>query len=128
MRLEKIGVHRAATVGGPPIGASSAPPAAGRRFGLQSLVLGTAVMLLLFLVGYPLLWLILAAFGLPQELGLEHILRAFTRPQNYAALVNTLQLAFGTGVMSVLIGVPLAWATSRTDMVFRNIVHALVAL
>ena len=109
-------------------GAVAAPNARGRRFGLQGLVLGVAVALLLFLVGYPLLWLILAAFGLPREFGIEYFVRAFTRPQNYSALINTLQLALGTGVMSVLIGVPLAWATARTDIKFRNAVHALVAL
>ena len=102
--------------------------ARGKRFGLQGLVLGVAVALLLFLVGYPLLWLILAAFGLPREFGIEYFVRAFTRPQNYSALINTLQLALGTGVMSVLIGVPLAWATARTDIKFRNTMHALVAL
>ena len=59
---------------------------------------------------------------------IEHLQRAFTRPQNYAALVNTLQLALGTGIMSVLIGVPLAWATARSDMPLRHVVHALVAL
>ena len=91
-------------------------------------MLGVAVALLLFLVGYPLLWLILAAFGLPREFGIEYFVRAFTRPQNYSALINTLQLALGTGVMSVVIGVPLAWATARTDIKFRNAVHALVAL
>ena len=109
-------------------GAVAAPNARGRRFGLQGLVLGVAVALLLFLVGYPLLWLILAAFGLPREFGIEYFVRAFTRPQNYSALINTLQLALGTGVMSVLIGVPLAWATARTDIKFRNTMHALVAL
>ena len=113
---------------GGPLGAVAAPNARGKRFGLQGLVLGVAVALLLFLVGYPLLWLILAAFGLPREFGIEYFVRAFTRPQNYSALINTLQLALGTGVMSVLIGVPLAWATARTDIKFRNAVHALVAL
>ena len=113
---------------GEPPGAVAAPNARGKRFGLQGLVLGVAVALLLFLVGYPLLWLILAAFGLPREFGIEYFVRAFTRPQNYSALINTLQLALGTGVMSVVIGVPLAWATARTDIKFRNAVHALVAL
>ena len=113
---------------GGPLGAVAAPNVRGKRFGLQGLVLGVAVALLLFLVGYPLLWLILAAFGLPREFGIEYFVRAFTRPQNYSALINTLQLALGTGVMSVLIGVPLAWATARTDIKFRNAVHALVAL
>ena len=91
-------------------------------------MLGLAVALLLFLVGYPLLWLFLGALGVPQSFGLEHVQRAFTRPQNYAALVNTLQLALGTGIMSIFIGVPLAWATARTDMPLRQVVHALVAL
>ena len=113
---------------GGPLGAGAAPNVRGKRFGLQGLVLGVAVALLLFLVGYPLLWLILAAFGLPREFGIEYFVRAFTRPQNYSALINTLQLALGTGVMSVVIGVPLAWATARTDIKFRNAVHALVAL
>ena len=113
---------------GGPLGAVAAPNVRGKRFGLQGLVLGVAVALLLFLVGYPLLWLILAAFGLPREFGIEYFVRAFTRPQNYSALINTLQLALGTGVMSVVIGVPLAWATARTDIKFRNAVHALVAL
>jgi iron(III) transport system permease protein len=112
--------------------ASGADQARGRpatsRISFQGLVLGFAVALLLFLVGYPLLWLFLGALGVPQSLGFEHLQRAFARPQNYAALVNTLQLALGTGIMSVLIGVPLAWATSRTNMPLRYLVHALVAL
>ena len=91
-------------------------------------MLGLAIVLLLVLVGYPLLWLGLGALGLPQSLGVEHLERAFTRPQNYAALVNTLQLALGTGIMSVLIGVPLAWATARSTMPLRHVVHGLVAL
>src|SRR5262245_34614874 len=98
------------------------------RLGLQGMVLGLGVAVLLFLVGYPLLWLMLGALGMPQSIGLEHLQRAFTRPQNYAALVNTLQLALGTGLMSVAIGVPLAWATARSDMPLRGLVHALVAL
>lgn len=103
-------------------------PGRSRRPGVQGIVLGVAVALLLFLVGYPLLWLVLAAFGLPQSFGLEQLTRAFVRPQNYAALVNTLQLALGAGVMSILLGVPLAWATARSDMPCRRVVHALVAL
>jgi iron(III) transport system permease protein len=98
------------------------------RLNVQGIVLGLAGGVLLFLVGYPLLWLMLGALGVPQSIGLEHLERAFTRPQNYAALVNTLQLALGTGLMSIALGVPLAWATARSDMPLRQVVHALVAL
>ena len=110
-----------------PFGARLPAPAKGRPR-IEGIVLGLAVALLLFLVGYPLLWLLLGALGLPQSLGVEHLVRAFTRPQNYVALVNTLQLALGTGIMSVVIGVPLAWATARSNMRLRHVVHALVAL
>src|SRR5262245_47649432 len=101
---------------------------AGRRIGTQGAVLGLAIALLLLLVAYPLLWLLLGALGLPQSFGFEDVQRAFARPQNYVALINTLQLALGTGIMSILLGVPLAWATARTDMPLRWLVHALVAL
>jgi iron(III) transport system permease protein len=98
------------------------------RIGVQGAVLGFAVAVLLFLVGYPLLWLVLGALGLPQSIGVEHLQRAFSRPQNYSALVNTLELALGTGIMSIGLGVPLAWATARSNMALRSLVHALVAL
>src|SRR5689334_16104316 len=116
-----------------PVGVSSptaalAPAAPPGRFGLQVVVLGVAVAALLFLVGYPLLWLLLGALGVPQSLGFEHLERAFTRPQNYTALLNTLELALGTGLLSVALGVPLAWATARSDMRLGPLVHALVAL
>src|SRR5215813_13639707 len=115
----------AGTARGAPAIAAAAPTG---RFGLERILLGLGVALLLLLVGYPLLWLLLGALGLPQSIGLEHLARAFTRPQNYAALVNTLELALGTGLMSVAIGVPLAWATARSDMPLRQLVHVLVAL
>jgi iron(III) transport system permease protein len=112
--------------------ASASPNAASARagpwFSVQAMVLGAAVAVLLLLVGYPLLWLGFGALGLPQSIGLEHLQRALTRPQNFTALSNTLQLALGAGAISVLIGVPLAWATAKSDMPGRRLVHALVAL
>ena len=93
-----------------------------------TLVLGVAVLTLLLLVGYPLFWLLLGALGLPGELGLEHFVRVYTRAQNFESLKNTLVLALGTGLLSVALGVPLAWATARSDMPLRPLIQALVAL
>ena len=70
----------------------------------------------------------MAALGVPGEFQLGYIARVYTRSQNFVPLVNTLILAFGAGIMSVLLGVPLAWATARTDMPMRRTVQALVAL
>jgi iron(III) transport system permease protein len=96
--------------------------------GAQGLVLGSAIAILLLLVAYPLLWLVLAALGIPGTLTFDHLARVATRAQNYDSLVNTLQLACGTGLLSIALGVPLAWATARSDMPLRQVVHALVAL
>jgi len=92
------------------------------------MVLGLAALLLLLLVGYPLAWLILGAFGAPDDFNLTHFARAYTRSGNVEPLKNTLLLAFGCGVLSVLLGVPLAWATARTDMPMRRVIQGLVAL
>ncbi|HEY8476154.1 MAG TPA: iron ABC transporter permease [Chloroflexota bacterium] len=95
---------------------------------VAGVVLGVAALLLLFLVGYPLLWLVLGGLGLPREVSLSYFTRAFTDPANLVPLQNTLILAAGAGVLSVVLGVPLAWATARTDMPLGRLVHALVAL
>jgi iron(III) transport system permease protein len=92
------------------------------------LVLGAAVVVLLALVGYPLLWLLLGALGLPDEIGLDHFVRVYTRAQNFEPLKNTLILALGTGLLSVVLGVPLAWAAARSNVPLRRTIHALVAL
>jgi iron(III) transport system permease protein len=126
------------TSGGRP-GAAAAPrfvAARGRAPSIVSgsivhgggLVLGAAVLVLLAVVGYPLLWLLLGALGLPNEIGLDHFVRVYTRAQNFEPLTNTLVLALGTGLLSVVLGVPLAWAAARSNMPLRRSVHALVAL
>ncbi len=98
------------------------------RFEGSTLVFAIAIGLLLLIVGYPLLWLLLAALGIPGDFQLGHIARVYTRWQNFVPLVNTLILAFSTGIMSVLLGVPLAWATARSDIPMRRTMQALVAL
>ena len=92
------------------------------------LVLGVAVVALLVLVGYPLLWLLLGALGLPNEVGLDHFVRVYARTQNFEPLKNTLILALGTGLLSVVLGVPLAWTAARSNVPLRRSIHALVAL
>ena len=94
----------------------------------STVALAVATALLLLIVGYPLVWLVLAALGFPAELRLDYIAGVFARSQNYSALVNTLILALGAGAFSVVLGVPLAWAAARTDMPFRRSLQALVAL
>ena len=94
----------------------------------STVVLGVATALLLVIVAYPLAWIVLAAFGAPSQFQLGYIAGVFARSQNYGALLNTLILALGAGIFSVVLGVPLAWAAARTNMPFRRSLQALVAL
>ncbi len=94
----------------------------------RTLVLGLAILLLLFIVGYPIVWLLLGAFGFPAELGLGSFVQAYSRSQNFVTLKNTLVLTIGASLLSVVFGVPLAWATAKTDMPLRRVIQALVAL
>lgn len=91
-------------------------------------MLGVAVAALLLFIGYPLCWLVLGAVGFPGEFSLEFVVRAFSQPGNLAALANTFILALGVGVASVVLGVPLAWATARTDLPLRKVFQGLVGL
>src|SRR5215207_7112933 len=109
-----------------PVAASA--PVGPMRGASAAIVLGAATALLLVLVGYPLLWLLMAAFGLPDGFQLGFLTRVYTRAQNLQPLINTITLAAGTGLLSIMLGVPLAFATARSDMPLRRVVHALVAL
>jgi iron(III) transport system permease protein len=109
---------------------SAAHAAAARplRDPVPSLILGVAVCALLLFIGYPLCWLVMGAFGLPRGFGVDAIVRTLTQPANLTPLINTLILAVGVGVTSVVLGVPLAWAAARTDLPLRRVFHVLVAL
>lgn len=98
------------------------------RWDGSTIVFCFSIGLLLLIVGYPLLWLLMSAFGIPGEFELGYIAHVYTRSQNLAPLVNTLILAFGSAIISVAFGVPLAWATARSDVPLRRTIQALVAV
>jgi iron(III) transport system permease protein len=98
------------------------------RWDGSTVVFGLSIGLLLLIVGYPLVWLLMSAFGIPRDVQLGYIVGVFTRSQNFAPLVNTLILALGAGLISVGLGVPLAWATARSDLPLRRSIQALVAV
>lgn len=100
-----------------------------RRWLADPLVLvwiGLAI-LLLFLVGNPLLRLLIDSLRTPSgDFTLANFTAAFGRSRHVTALVNTLQLATATSVLATLMAVPMAWGVSRTDMPGRSFTHASV--
>ena len=98
------------------------------RDAIPVVTLALAVAALLLFIGYPLCWLVFGALGLPDGFSPHVLLRAFTQPANVAALANTVVLAIAVGLLGTVLGVPLAWATARTDLPMCNLFHALVGL
>lgn len=91
-------------------------------------ILGLGIAALVLFIGYPLGWLVFGALGLPGQLNPQFLIRALTQAGNLVALGNTAILALGVGLLSVVLGVPVAWATARTDLPMRKIFHGLVGL
>lgn len=94
----------------------------------RAALLGLGVAALLLFIGYPLCWLVFGAVGLPGAFNPRFLVRALTQAGNVAALANTAILALGVGLLSVVLGLPIAWATARTDLPMRKVFHGLVGL
>ncbi len=86
------------------------------------------IALLLFLVVGPILSLIEQGFQTEGGKGLTlgNYAAAFGDRLDLVALVNSLILGSGVAVLAALLGVPLAWAVSRTDMPGKDLVRLIV--
>ncbi|MFI4986788.1 MAG: ABC transporter permease [Alphaproteobacteria bacterium] len=86
------------------------------------------IALLLFLVVGPIFALIEQSFQLEggKGLTLANYAAAFGDRLDLTALVNSLILGSGVAVIAAILGVPLAWAVSRTDMPGKDLVRLMV--
>lgn len=85
-------------------------------------------LLLVFLVANPLFQLVKESLTHAKtgEFTFANYAAAFARPRYIQAFINSLQLGACVAIAAGAIGVPLAWAVSRTDMPCREIVHGMV--
>jgi iron(III) transport system permease protein len=92
--------------------------------GAAGAVLACAIVL--FFVGYPLIWL----FGGPSfEAGMpkfDYLVSVLTSGRTASALWNSFVASAGAMAFSVLMGVPIAFFCARTDMPLRGLVKVLV--
>jgi iron(III) transport system permease protein len=86
------------------------------------------IALLVVLMGLPLFWLGLKSVVLPETMtfSLQNYGEVFTSKRMLTAILNSLLLATGVGAMSVAIGVPMAWAVTRTTMPLRGLMKTLL--
>ena len=106
--------------------AAVSPPRA--RFRLDYWVGGAAIAALIVLIVLPLLSLFWGSIAAQDGLTLGYFARVVTNRLYYQALFNSLTLGAWTGLFSLLIGVPLAWAVVRTDLPGRGFVKLTATL
>jgi iron(III) transport system permease protein len=92
-----------------------------------ALLAGGLVLLLFWLVGYPLVLTFLEALGAPR-FTLAHFAEFARRPAEWQALWASLWISLVTVVLSAAIGVPLAFLFERAEFPGRRALGVLVAL
>jgi iron(III) transport system permease protein len=96
-----------------------------RRFGAGAVAL---LLLLTWLVVYPLVLVLIEGFRGPDGWTLEYLRLFFQRHNEAAALWGSLWISLATVALAALIGIPLAYLFWRYDFPGRRILGGLVAL
>src|SRR5262245_16356315 len=111
--------------------ASPLESAAGARrpLRMEHVVMGVSALALLVLVVLPLLSLVWGSVSADGRPTLAHFREAVTGRLYVQALKNSLVLGAWTAALSVAVGLPLAWAVTRTNVPAKRFVHltAIVA-
>ncbi len=94
-----------------------------RRVTLEHVVMGGAIVCLIVLVVLPLLSLLLGSVRGPEGMSLDHFSEVLTGRLYLNALKNSLILGAWTGLFSLIIGLTLAWAVSRTDVPWKPLLQ-----
>jgi iron(III) transport system permease protein len=98
------------------------------RLRLEHFVMGGAILCLIVLVVLPLLSLLIGSLRGESGVSLENFGEVVTGRLYVTALKNSLILGAWTGLFSLLIGVVLAWAVSRTDVPGKALIHVTASL
>src|SRR5262249_8647097 len=105
------------------------PPRQPRSaIGLYRIVMGGAVISLIILVVLPIGSLLLGSVWGDRGLTIDYFRDALSGRLYVQAVLNSLILGAWTGLFSVLIGLPLAWAVSRTNVPWKPLITATASL
>ncbi len=98
------------------------------RPGGRRLIIGALVVLLAWLVAWPLVLTLIGGLREAGAWSLVHVRAFLDRPTELAALWGSLSIAVASVVLSAAIGVPLAFFFARYDFPGRRVLGAMVAL
>ena len=100
----------------------------GQRLRLEHVVMGGAIVALIVLVVLPLLSLLFGSVKGEDGMSLDHFGEVLTGRLYVNALKNSLILGAWTGLFSLIIGLVLAWAVSRTDVPAKPLLQITATL
>jgi iron(III) transport system permease protein len=95
---------------------------------LENIVMLGGVLALGILVVFPLLTLLISSIRGEEGISFEHFVEALTGRLYVQALLNSVILGGWTALFSIVIGVPLAWAVSRTNVPGKKLIHLTATL
>jgi iron(III) transport system permease protein len=95
---------------------------------LEHVVMGGAVVSLIVLVVLPLAFLLVGSLRGEHGMSLDHFSEVLSGRLYVQALKNSLILGAWTGLFSLVIGLVLAWAVSRTDLPGKKLVQLTATL
>jgi iron(III) transport system permease protein len=98
------------------------------RIRLEHVVMGGAILALIVLVVLPLLSLLFGSVKGEHGLSLDHFEEVLSGRLYINALKNSLILGAWTGLFSLVIGLLLAWAVSRTDVPWKPLIQVTATL
>lgn len=98
------------------------------RLRFEHFVMGGAILCLIVLVVLPLLTLLLGSVRGEQGMSLDNFTEVLSNRLYVNALKNSLILGAWTGLFSLIIGVSLAWAVSRTDVPGKGLIQVTASL
>ena len=102
---------------------SQVEPAGQKGRLVERLVMGGAIVCLVILVVLPILSLFASSLWSGSGLTLENFEEAVSGRLYIRALQNSLILGAWTGLFSLLIGLPMAWAVARTNVPMKPLVR-----
>ncbi len=98
----------------------------GRKIGTGHLFMGVPALILILVVAFPIsLIFIQSVLSEAGTLTMGFLEKIFEVKSNYMSLINTLSISLLTVFFTILIGCPLAWVVTRTDMPFKGIFKTL---
>ncbi len=86
------------------------------RFDSKFIVISISVILLIFFVVLPMVFLIYSSFMVEGQTNFSNYKDVYSQDVNWRALVNTLKLSLLVMVSSLIITFPLAWLVGRTNL------------